>query len=482
MRLGTKIFFSITVFFSVAFLLGGYVLLSYFYEVTMEREISSAVEGYQYNKFVMQANLITRGEDWFKGAVAGTYDMRDVVSDMHDTVAVFSMEQKMLFSGFPEEAGLADLLGDVRRGRVDYRFVRLNGRIYLMTAGIVEHGQAGIYLVTGADVQRILEQQEKMIGKFGTVYGVTMAVGTVLIYGMSMMLTRPVKILINATEKIADGNYEERVADMGRDEVGQLAENFNKMARAVEEKVQELSESARQKEDFVANFAHELKTPLTSVIGYADRIYQKELPREEQRQAAWHIWNEGMRLEALSLKLMDLASLHHGEFVLQEVAADILFRELAADMEYIMEKHGVELVCEAQPAYIKVEYDLFKTLILNLTDNAVKAGARHIRITGRVRQEKTGEGKDGQGVVRMWYQINVQDDGRGIPEEEIGRITEAFYMVDKSRSRKQHGVGLGLALAEKIALLHGGRLSFESDGHSGTSVYIKLQCRRDGAV
>ena len=111
---------------------------------------------------------------------------------------------------------------------------------------------------------------------------------------------------------MAEGCYEERLPRGGRDEIGVLAESFNQMAAAVEGKIGELSQAAQEKEDFVANFAHELKTPLTSVIGYADRIYQKELSREEQKQAAWHIWNEGMRLEALSLKLMDLTSLNHG--------------------------------------------------------------------------------------------------------------------------------------------------------------------------
>lgn len=517
MRLGTKIFFYIIIFFSAAFLFGGYILLSYFYEVNMNREISSAVERYQYNKFVLQANLITRGTEWFQGAADGSYDMRNIVSDMNDTVALFSMDREVLYSGFPSNGGavslekgagmmeeesesgdfpesgdntlavmwnLLGMLDTTLTDRVEYQFTVINGRTYLLTAGVVKHGQTGIYLVTGADVQRVSEQQEQIVGKFGAVYSVTMVVGAILIFGLSNVLTKPVKELTEATRKIADGNYKERVADKGVDEVGQLARNFNRMAHAVEEKIQELSDSAKQKEDFVANFAHELKTPLTSVIGYADRIYRKELPREAQKQAAWHIWNEGMRLEALSLKLMDLASLDHGTFTREEVQADILLGELAADLDYMMEKHGVSFVCSAQEAYIAVEYDLFKTLMLNLADNAVKAGAKHIEMWGRVECEKPGgssqaEPADGQDT-QAYYRILLCDDGSGIPEEEIRRITEAFYMVDKSRSRKQHGAGLGLALAEKIAQIHESTLVFESDGCSGTTVSISLKCRGSG--
>jgi signal transduction histidine kinase len=248
--------------------------------------------------------------------------------------------------------------------------------------------------------------------------------------------------------------------------VGQLAENFNQMAFAVEEKVQELSDSARQKEDFVANFAHELKTPLTSIIGYADRIYQKELPREEQKQAAWYIWNEGMRLESLSKKLMDLTVLNHKDFVLQELRADLLLLELETDVAYLMAEKGVTLACTAEAANIKVEYDLFKTLFLNLVDNSIKAGADHIMVTGTIKSEE----------LQSNYMIQVEDNGNGIPKEEIGRITEAFYMVDKSRSRKLHGAGIGLALVKKIAEIHGADLAFESDGKSETIVSISLRC------
>ena len=109
---------------------------------------------------------------------------------------------------------------------------------------------------------------------------------------------------------------------------------------------------------------------------------------------------------------------------------------------------------------IRVEYDLFKTLLLNLADNAIKSGADTICILGR--SMDTG------------YQIVISDNGCGIPEEEIARITEAFYMVDKSRSRKQHGAGIGLALASRIAQLHGAELKFESKLHHGTSVFVTL--------
>ena len=469
MKLGAKIIVSIMIFFSVMFLFGGYILISYFYEVTMEREVEGAIEQYQYNKFVVQANLITRGEDWFAGAAEGQYDIGSMALDMNGTVAFLAEDGSVLFSGFPANTELSVLFSEAEQDMVNYRFMKINNRTFLLTIGIVAHGEISVFLITGVDVEKIQNQQTQIIRKFGAVYAAAVGMGIFLIICISFIITRPIKRLTAATKEIAEGNYGERVAVSGSDEVSQLAGNFNRMAEAVDEKMQELSDSARQKEDFVANFAHELKTPLTSIIGYADRIYKKELPREEQKKAAWYIWNEGMRLEALSLKLMDLTILNHKDFCLQEVETDILFQELTADVEYLMGAKGVSLDCAVEPACIEVEYDLFKTLFLNLLDNAIKAGAKHIRVTGIV--EKMAEG--------ACFIMQVKDDGNGIPKQEIKRITEAFYMVDKSRSRKQHGAGIGLALSDKIAQIHGSRLEFESDGRNGTSVRLCLKCRGD---
>lgn len=464
MKLGTKIIFFVTMFFSIIFLLGGYSLISYYDKISMEREVEAAVEQYQYNKFVIQSALITKGEEWLEGVADGAYDVGSIVSDMNHTVAFCSLDGELLYSDFPQEMELEKILEDVETGKINYQFAEVDSRIYVLVAGKILQADTGIYFITGVDVERVFLQQEQMIQRFGYVYAVAIGAGVLLIILLSVLLTRPIKQLTEATKKIADGNYQERIRVSSEDEVGQLARHFNRMSQAVEEKVQELSDSARQKEDFVANFAHELKTPLTSIIGYSNRIYQKDLSREELKQAAWYIWNEGMRLEALSHKLMDLTVLNHKEFVLQEMQADLLLQELTKEETEIIKEKNVRLSCEAETAYISVEYDLFQSLLLNLIDNSIKAGADNLWLRGYV---------DGEN----FYVIELEDNGSGIPESEIKRIKEAFYMVDKSRSRKQHGAGIGLSLAEKIAEIHGSSLYFESDGKSGTKVSIRLNCK-----
>lgn len=333
-----------------------------------------------------------------------------------------------------------------------------------------EAGAAGhrIYFLTQWDVSKTVKQQEILQQYFLRCYLAAIAVGMALLGGLSAFLTGPLKRMSRAAGRMAQGDYEERLAVRGRDEIGELAESFNRMAQAVEEKVEALSAAAREKEDFVANFAHEMKTPMTSIIGYADMLYQKELSRKEVRDASWYIWNEGMRLEALSFKLMDLTVLGRQDFPLQEMDAQELLADAAAGLEPFFAEKGVGFQLRADPAYIRVEYDLLKTLLINLLDNSVKAGCTRLALLGTVEPEGR-------------YRICVRDDGCGMEEEELSRITEAFYMVDKARSRKQHGAGLGLALADRIARIHGSELEFRSIKGQGTEVSLLFSCGKEEA-
>jgi signal transduction histidine kinase len=193
-------------------------------------------------------------------------------------------------------------------------------------------------------------------------------------------------------------------------------------------------------------------------------LYQKELPPKQVKRAAWYILSEGLRLEALSIKLMDMIVLNRQDFVLAEMPADELLQDVATGLIPLLREKGVDLRIIAAPAMIRVEYDLFKTLLLNLIDNSIKADCTQVLLSGKADAD--------------YYQVSVTDDGQGIPASELERITEAFYMIDKSRSHKQHGAGLGLALAAKIAEIHGSKLEFVSELGKGTEVRIDFACER----
>ena len=235
------------------------------------------------------------------------------------------------------------------------------------------------------------------------------------------------------------------------------------MAEQLEAQVQELKDAAQRQEDFVGSFAHEIKTPLTSIIGYADLLRSRAASPEQVRESAGYIFNEGRRLEALSQKLMDLIVLEKQDFPLRQVSMAEYLHRVGGALQPAFEQRGLRLRVRAEEAQISIEPDLMETVCLNLLDNARKAidGSGDVVLEGLL--EETG------------YCIRVTDTGRGIPAQELSRVTEAFYMVDKSRARAQGGAGLGLAVCQRIVALHGGSMEFHSLVGKGTQVSVHLR-------
>ncbi len=341
-----------------------------------------------------------------------------------------------------------------------------NGKQEIHVSSYFEQNDMQLQLTSHEDISSIFAESRQLQKNCSIVFLGTMLVGFVFSALLSIKLTAPIRKLNQASRAFAKGDYDSRVSVGSRDETGELTESFNQMADSITEKMDALELAVRQREDFVASFAHEIKTPMTSIIGYADMLYQKEMNPEEVQEAAGYILNEGLRLEALSFKLLELITLERQDFLLEEMSMTDFFVDVEKTAQVNAEKRGVKLSLQIQEGYVRIEYDLFKTLILNLIDNALKSGGTNVCVTGTCNEQQ--------------YEIEVKDNGRGIPAEELQRITEAFYMVDKSRSRKEHGAGLGLALCEKIASIHGTKMEITSKEGIGTSV--KLHMRLAGKV
>lgn len=478
MKLFTKIFLCSILVFSVAFQLAGYLLISFSYEDAILQEKKYALSQYQYSKYVLQSSIYMNGELSEKQLTA-------IAQNLNTQVGFYNKEGEELYSNLIFEVNqqeqqteisdgdsIQDLLDtylDTEENSITCKVQQNGAKSKMFLLGQVVQDEIKMFLVIETDIGTTIMNQHTIMDYFQKLYLVILGFAFVLIFLLSMILTKPINRISNAAKSIAGGNYGERIQISRRDELGQLAENFNHMADTIEEKIEELSEAARQKDEFVANFAHEMKTPLTSVIGYADMLYQKDLPRETVKEASGYIFREGMRLEMLSLKMMDLIVLKKQNFELELFDSRELFDDIKMGLLNVCEERGVQLHCDVEKVSVWVEYDFIKTMIFNLIDNAIKADSTDIWITG-TRPDTCGK-----------YRVLVRDNGRGIPDEEIGRIKEAFYMVDKSRSRKQHGAGLGLALSEQIAKIHGTTLHYENNEDAGISVSFFLKAGGENA-
>ena len=277
-------------------------------------------------------------------------------------------------------------------------------------------------------------------------------------------LAKPINQLSLGAKQIAKGQYGKQVLIQSHDqELQQLADSFNHMSLMVEKNIQKVTRQANQRDLFVANFTHEMKTPMTSIIGYARMLDIYDLDSEEGHQAAKAIYHEAKRLENLSQQLLNLYLYQNENFEMQTLSLRTLEEQLRISLDPLSAKYNVAYQCTFAEGTIIGNMPLLLSLLCNLADNAMKASqpGQVILLSSEKRDD----------MMRFY----VKDEGRGIQPEHLPYLTEAFYREDKARSRNQGGAGLGLTLCEDICRIHGTTLTFESEVGQGTLVYFDLK-------
>lgn len=453
MKFSWKVFISTITLVTLAFGIGGTLMISFLFQQSLAQERKMALQENRYLCFTFQ-NAIQSLDSY------ETFDPDDVIvlmDDISDTRGSdFSITTAVKGVRFDPDGKFA---GKVEPGERVSRIVTDDNRIHYIQ--IVSHtvlSDADYYLESVKNISSVYEMRDRYISLYQWILLTVTGISSLVLLVLTHFLTLPLKRLTNITQKIASGSFSTRAINKGSDEIGILTRNFNIMADVVEEKIHDLEETARQREDFVASFAHELKTPLTSIIGYADMLRSYDMDAQERLMAANYIFSEGKRLESLSLHLLDLIVLHKNEFSLLPTECVAFLHDVENILRPLLQKYQVTLKIENDDGCFLAEPALIKTLLYNLIDNACKASKEGGIILLSCRKT------DGE------FCFSVQDWGRGIPQEELSKITEPFYMVDKSRARKQNGAGLGLALCQEIAQIHGSSLTIKSRFGEGTCV------------
>lgn len=262
---------------------------------------------------------------------------------------------------------------------------------------------------------------------------------------ISRNIARPLQRVANAATAVARGDYSARAPVSGPPEARSLAESFNRMTAEV------LAANSAQR-DFLSNVSHDLKTPLTSIQGYAQAIIDGAA--EDTGEAAQIIYEEAGRLNRMVVELTDLERLQTGRLSMASDSIDMaeLSKGVAQSLLVVAEKREIQLESSIKPAPMVIgDGDRLAQVLTNLISNALK----YTPAGGFVRLAVE---RGGAGVV-----VSIRDSGIGIPREELSRVFERFYQIDKARG-PQRGTGLGLAIAREIVEAHGGRITVESRG------------------
>lgn len=456
MKITWKLFFSTVITMIVTFCLAGYFLISALFQSGYEQAVDGAINVDQLflHEFGNYMVGVSKEEnvDRHIGALADELLVENI------QVHIKKEDGTVLYSNtwFPENEieMKADTEGMTRR-LVNYAgnyFIQVKSRV---TVEDMVYQAVLFHDVTDLFVKR--EEEIQIYHRFLILFLLLDGLVSLILAGC---IVRPIKKISRSAGRIAGGDLEHRIRIRGGDEISRLGSDFNRMADSLAGKIQELEDAAERQEEFIGSFAHELKTPLTSIIGYADLLRSNRQTEEQQFLCANYIFKEGKRLETLSFRLLDLIVLEKSELHLSKMNAVDFLQEIQGMLMPVMENKGKELVVSAEEGILWGEPELLNSVFINLADNAAKSAATEIVLRGK--------------ALADGYEIEVCDNGQGIPEEELVRITEAFYMVDKSRSRRQGGAGLGLAICQKILDLHEAEMIFESRQGEGTRVKIRF--------
>lgn len=458
MKISLKIFvFTYCIIMAVS-VVGGFALVNYLYRTSLNHAYEVA-EDKNENLYAYVASINDIPNNFSAYSMVG----------FKERLAV--NEQDIVFIGNHEKwlqnvtlEGYSDLLNN----QVISSVVNKNGKRYIQVTSRYED----TYIINYYDITYVFEQRDKNYNLYRKVILIISLIIAIVLYLFSWYITKPLVKITDAAKKISDGDYSVRVdADykkMKSYEVTKLGETLNQLAEHTEIQIEELETLAQKREDFVGNFTHEIKTPLTSIIGYADLLRTYDIDPEKRFEYSNFIYKEGKRLEQLSLNLLQLIVMNNTDFNIKSFHSRALFDMVREDVLFLGEKYNVNIEFSCEEAYVLIEPTLMMTALINLIDNARKASNEggNIYVKGTILEKKEQE--------KTTYAISVKDEGCGIPKDELNRILEPFYMIDKSRARKQGGAGLGLALCEKIAVIHGGALFIESEVGVGTEVTLSV--------
>lgn len=466
MKMFWKIFLSVVIVTMLVFCISGHLLLASFFYSSIQEKVDVAEKTNLSFLFSLRELAVFQDgslekEDWELAQIARNVRVTDVPGLWQ--ICVYNASGREVFSSreFQTEGREKKLIRRAQEDITAYGFVKEGDNYFLCLANKARENHKTLFSVMSVmEVTEVFAEREEQYEIF--LWGMCFLIILIALvaFFLAFWITKPIQKLFQGVKKVGAGDFSQKIEVKSQDEIGKLADEFNKMSNQVETMIEELREAARRQEEFTGSFAHELKTPLTSVIGYADMLRSKKMTEETRMLYGNQIFQQGKRLEMLSGKMLDLIVLGNVEFVRQEVQLSELLEKIAKELEFLLQEKEILFEYQVGENVIFAEPDLIYTVFLNLIDNARKA-------VGQGGKIRVCAAKKGQKIM-----VSISDDGKGMSEETIKRATESFYVEDKSRKYEENSAGLGLSICKKILELHHTELQIDSEIGKGTTICV----------
>ena len=337
--------------------------------------------------------------------------------------------------------------------------------IYLFRSKVLENG------ITIIDRQLIVPHVGNFlwIAAIGIVLILTLTAG-ILIFWIYRSIYQPIKQIRAAAENIKEGNLDFEVDVSGKDEIGQLGETFEQMRRQLKSNAEEKLASERESRELISNIAHDLRTPITSVKGYAEGIMDgvANTPEKLDRYVRT-IYNKANEMSTLINELILYSKIDTNRIPYDFARINVAeyFKDCVDELVLDLEVRGIALSYynyASEDTMIIADPEQLKRVLNNIVGNSIKYMNKKNGYLG-IRIKDVGD----------FIQVEIEDNGQGIPQKDIPYIFDRFYRTDASRNSATGGSGIGLSIVRKIIEDHGGKIWATSKENVGTIMYFVIR-------
>lgn len=324
-------------------------------------------------------------------------------------------------------------------------------------------GKLVAVVATATFVSTIKENMHQIVLNLLVAFVIAALLTLIVSYFLARSITQRVERLRNATHEVAKGNYDVQVAATGNDEVADLAQSFNTMTQSLDASQKEIRRQEERRRQFMADAAHEMRTPLTTINGILEGLEYDAIPEEDKQHSIHLMQNETKHLIRLVNDNLDYEKIRTNQISMERKVFDAaaVLNNLQEQLTKKAQGQGDRLQLDV-PSDLRVyaDYDRFVQIMFNIIQNAIQFTTNGIiKISGRL--EKTGS------------RFKVADNGIGMTKDQLANIWERYYKADRSRMNTKYGEsGLGLAIVHQLIHLHGGKITVESTYHQGTTFTI----------
>lgn len=341
MKFGTKLALYIIVIISVILSCSRYFIIRQNFKHSIENSAKQNTNQYVLEKYMIESNIVKNiqlGEKITdEKIIEYVKELYNYTGNKLEKILIYKETKENIFSNFESTENIN--IGEILNQETDnYYIKKINNKYYMLFSSYWSINNQGRYIINAYDITTIFEERNRQMYEILVADIIILIVSILVISIFSEFLTRPIKKLNETSKKIASGKFSERVNIESKDEIGELADSFNIMAEQIEHKVKQLNLSIKQKDDFINGFTHEIKTPMTAIVGYADLLRLRKCDENISQKALNYIYTEAKRLEYLSYKLMQLMSISEEKIELKDIRIEELIDKISKTENLLLGK------------------------------------------------------------------------------------------------------------------------------------------------